>query len=175
MIVVTPTFHFDGRHFNKLKKTAAANCSLFYKCVYALCVVLLLHFALRISLCATIALYIMLLLSCALCLVLFALCVIVDSALCCSCNSELDKLGLRRYDVASRVRTLWANEHLRKPERVRVSQTEREWQWQSEPEIEPEWVSCREKLNYSTFCHKYAVYALWTKKEMKNLRSESTM
>ena len=106
MIVVTPTFHFDGRHFNKLKKTAAANCSLFYKCVYALCVVLLLHFALRISLCATIALCIMLLLSCALCLVLFALCAIVDSALCCSCNSELDKLGLRRYNVASRARTL---------------------------------------------------------------------
>ena len=80
MIVATTSFHFDGRHFNKLKKTAAANCSLFYKCIYALCVVLLLHFALRIARCAVIC--------------------VVLCALCCSCHSELDELGLRGYDVA---------------------------------------------------------------------------
>ena len=164
MIVATPTFHFDGRHFNKLKKTAAANCSLFYKCIYALWVVLLcilhrLHFVLPEHYA-----------SCCSCHVHCGLCY---SALCCSCNSELGELGLRRCDVA------WAEqrpcesmstclrERERKVERVRVNQNEREWQWQSEPEIEPEWVSCREKLNYGTFCHIHAVYALWTKRNEK--------
>ena len=116
MIVVTPSFHFDGRHFNKFKKTAAANCSLFYKCVYALCVVLLciLHYKFSFVLPLQYALCCSCHERCALCYSRFL--AIVDSALCCSCNSELDKLGLRRYNVASRARTLWADEHLREPE-----------------------------------------------------------
>ena len=154
MIVATPSFHFDGNNiFNKLKKTAAANCSLFFKCI-------LMHFVLCCSVfctnCTLCFQYIMDHATPARCVVLCAIC-----ALSCSCNSELDELGI---GCSRQARTLWADEHLReperKPERVRVSQNEWQWQWQSEPEREPEWVSCREKLNYGTFCHKYAVYAL---------------
>ena len=73
MIVATPKYHFDGRHFNKLKKTATEDCS--FKCIYALCVVLLCTFCTNCTWCyhcimhhADPAMYVV-------------LCAIVDSAL----------------------------------------------------------------------------------------------
>ena len=66
--------------------------------------------------------------------------------------SGLDKLGFCIYNVASRTRTLWADEvlwesgwaTLSREEPKRLSQSEPEWHWQSTPEIEPEWVRVTE-------------------------------
>ena len=43
------------------------------------------------------------------------------------CRLGLDKLVLRCYEVASWARASWADERLREPEWVRVSQSESEW------------------------------------------------
>ena len=104
------------------------------------------------------------------------------------------KLGLRSYDVASRGRTLWADERQRElerknqsgpewarvsqsePERARESQSESKWarvtvtEWVRESRSEPDWAR---KLKCSSFCRKKCPVRS-ASQIMKTLRSEPT-